>query len=68
MTRCGNCNYPLICEHCGSKFFFADEQMYEAFYDRIQTVICPSCQEVLACGHCSYTYDAGKYEYEDPDD
>ena len=68
MTKCGNCDYPLVCEHCGKEFTFVDEQMYEAFYDRIQTVLCPHCHEVLVCKHCSYVYDAGRYEFESHDD
>jgi primosomal protein N' len=68
MAKCGNCDFPLICAHCGSKFTFANEAMYEAFYDRIQSVVCPNCQKVLTCRYCNYSYDADKYEYQDQSD
>ena len=64
MPKCGNCDYPLICQ-CGKKFTLASQRAYEQFYDRLGPVRCPSCGEILACKHCGYTYDAGESEPEE---
>ena len=64
MAKCGNCDYPLICQHCGIEFSFASQQTYDGFYDSLGPVYCPNCTQILACRYCGYTYDGGEDEYE----
>lgn len=63
MNKCGNCDNPLVCRECRSKFTFAGREAFEAFHDRREPVHCPTCANVLTRKYCGYAYDGGDYEY-----
>lgn len=62
MPKCSECERPLFCNHCGRKFTLDSQKAFQAYYDRLDPVVCPACDHILVCRYCGHVYVPDDYD------